>query len=345
MSAAASPPPAALPDAGPPAGGAIRVLLFLAGFTVLLGAISHVALVHSGRFLAFARGGDDAAGQPMRIEATLRALRPGEARIIAVGSSVLFADVDAGRLAERYDLDLLPLSLFGGSSVELAMLSPRLAAARPGAVVFLATVWTFFDHVDWPGLRVYDPRIAASLASGREIVADRQAHASHLLGSLHFLIRHRAALRARMAETTGLRLRTGENFAEEVAARLPPPAARAHREATAADFSCTGVNARALELMARRMREAGITFVLVPTPADSRWDRDETVWLRLDGCLAEIAARTGARLVLRSAPNDFPPSNFENEEHMNAVGRQRFTDRLGLLLQHALAPRSGDAVQ
>ena len=344
MSAAVAQPPAAPPDPRPTAGSATRVLLLLAGFTVALAVASNFALVHCARFLAFARGGDDAAGQPMRIEATLRALRPGEARIIAVGSSVLFTDVDAPRLSESYGLDLLPLSLFGGTTAEMAMLSPWLAEARPRAVVVLATVWTLFDHVDWPAVRVYEPRIAGSLVSGRELVADRQAHASHLLGSLHFVIRHRAALRDRIGEVTRLRFTTAKETAEPIAVRLPP-APRAHREATAADFSCTGVNARALELMARRMREAGVAFVIVPTPADSPRDRDEALWQRLDGCLAGIAGRTGARVVLRPGPDDFPPSDFENEQHMNAGGRQRFTDRLGLLLQHALAPRSGDAVQ
>ena len=343
MSAAVAQPPAAPPDPRATAGGATRALLVLAGFTVALAAASNLALVHSARFLAFARGGDDAAGQPMRIEATLRALRPGEAQIVAVGSSVLFADVDAARLAERYGLFLRPLALFGGTTAEMAMLSPSLAQARPRAVVVLATAWTMFDHVDWPSVRVYDPRIASSLVSGRELLADRQAHASHLLGSFHFVIRHRAALRERIAAAARLRGAPTGEAAERINPRLPP-AVRA-REVTAADFSCTGVNARALELMAGRMREAGVTFVIVPTPADSPWDRDEVLGQRLDGCLAGIAARTGARVVLRPAPGDFPSSDFENEQHMNASGKQRFTDRLGLLLQHALAPRSGDAVQ
>ena len=188
MPAAVAQPPAASPEPRPAAGGAARVLLLLGGFILLLAAASHLALVHSARFLAFARGGDDGAGQPMRIEATLRALRPGEARIIGVGSSVLFADVDASRLAERYGLELLPLSLFGSTTAELAMLSPRVVEARPQAVVVLATVWTLFDHVDWAAVRVYDPPIAAPLVGARQILADRQAHASHLLGSSHFVM-------------------------------------------------------------------------------------------------------------------------------------------------------------
>ena len=207
----------------PRAGGATRVLLILAGFTVALAALSDQALVHSTRFLAFAGQGDDAAGQPMRIEAPLRALRAGEAQIVAVGRSVLFSDVDAARLAERYEIDVRPLPLFGGTTAEMAMLSPLLAEARPRAVVLLATVWTLFDHVDWPEVRVYDPRIAASLVGGRGLVADRQAHASHLLGSFHFVIRHRAALRERLLAAVRARFAPAEEAAERITARLPPP--------------------------------------------------------------------------------------------------------------------------
>jgi hypothetical protein len=51
-------------------------------------------------------------------------------------------------------------------------------------------------------------------------------------------------------------------------------------------------------------------------------------------------------VVPRPPAGDFPPSAFQDRQHMNAAGRQRFTDRVGPLLQQALVrARSRRAVQ
>jgi hypothetical protein len=346
MSLAAATPPEAPPHARRTAESAAVVLLAVFGFAVALAAASHLALVHSRPFLAFCRREGSAATQPLRIEATLRALRPGEAQLIAVGSSVLDSDLDVDRLARRYHLDLRPLPLYGGTTAEMAMLTPRLSSARPEAVVLFTTVWMLFDHVDWPEVRLYDPRIAASLLTWRELVADRQAHASHLLGWFHFVIRHRAALRERLAEAAEARFAPPEQAGGRHRITRIPAAVQARWEAEKQDFTCRSVNARALEIMAGRLRDEDVPLVVVPTPANSVWDGDESLGRRLEDCLAGIAGRTEAIVVPRPPAGDFPPSAFQDRQHMNAAGRQRFTDRVGPLLQQALVrARSRRAVQ
>jgi len=346
MSLAVAKRPEAPPDPRRMAERATVILFALGGFAIAMAAASHLALVHSRAFLAFCQRADGVAAQPLHSEVTLRALRPGEAQLIAVGSSMLDSDLDVDRLARSYRLDVRPLPLFGGTVAELAMLTPRLSRARPQAVVLLTTVWTLFDHVEWPEARLYDPRIAAALLTWRELMADRQAHASHLLGSLHFVIRHRAALRERLAEAALSRLRPDTAGGAARPITRVPANVLARWDAEEQDFTCRSVNARALEIMARRLRDEDVPLIVVPTPANSRWDRDESLWRRLEECLAGIAQRTGAIVVPRPSVGDFAPSEFEDRQHMNAAGRQRFTDRVGPLLQRALArARSGRAVQ
>jgi hypothetical protein len=346
MSLAVTNPPEEHPHLRRTAERATAVLFALAGFAIAFTVASQYALVHNRAFLAFCQRADGVAGEPLRIEATLRALRPGEAQLIAVGSSVLDSDLDVERLAASYHLDVRPLSLSGGTAAEMAMLTPRLSRARPQAVVFLATVWTLFERVEWQEARLYDPRIAASLLSAHELMADRQAHASRLLGSLHFVIRHRAPLRERLAQAALSRLAPGRARGPARPVTQVPAGVRARWEAQERDFTCGGVNAHALELMARRLADEGVPLIVVPTPADSRWDRDESLWRRLDDCLAGIAGRTGAIVLARSSVEDFAPSEFDDAQHMNAAGRRRFTDRVGSLLQPALVRAgSGHAVQ
>ena len=346
MSLAVAKPPEAPPDARRTAERATFVLLAVIGSAVAWTAATHLALVHCRPFLAFCQRANGPSAQHLRIEATLRALRPGEADLIAVGSSLLDRDLDVEHLARSYGLDVRPVPLFGGTMAEMAMLTPQLSRARPRAVVLLVSLGLLLDHVVWPEVRVYDPHIAASLLGGRELMADRQAHASHVLGSLHFVIRHRAALRERLAGAArsrfGLESRQG---GARPSARLPA-AVHARFDARERDLTCASVNARALEIMARRLRHEGVPLIVVPTPGNSPLDRNEALLRRLDQCLDGIGQRTGAIVLPRPAPDDFPATEFEDALHMNDLGRRRFTDRVGLLLQHALARAgSGDALQ
>jgi hypothetical protein len=345
MSLAAAPSPEAPAAPRAHAGSGAAVLLALAAFTLVVAAASHLAIVHSRPLLVSLARTEDVAAQPLHIEATLRAMRPGEAPLVAVGSSVLDTDLDEHRLAGRFGVVVRPLPLYGGTIGEMAMLTPLLVHARPRGVVVTTTVWTLFDHVEWPEARLYDPRIAFELLTWREIVADRQAHGSHLLGSLHFVIRHRAALRERVG-AEALRLLGLAPAPPAPAALHVPAAVRARWEALGQEFTCDGVNARALEVMARRLAEAGIPLFVVPTPANSSRDRDPALWRRLDQCLGQVASRTGAVVLPSPGIDDFPPSDFADSQHMNAGGRARFTDRVGALLQQALARRgAGRAVQ
>ena len=167
---------------------------------------------------------------------------------------MLDRDLDVEHLARSYGLDVRPVPLFGGTMAEMAMLTPQLSRARPRAVVLLVSLGLLLDHVVWPEVRVYDPHIAASLLGGRELMADRQAHASHVLGSLHFVIRHRASLRTRTAEAMHLHL--GATQAEPIPAALPP-AVLAHREADGGRLLVHG-SERARPHSRRRWKSSGL---------------------------------------------------------------------------------------
>src|SRR5687768_2796768 len=132
-----------------PRDGARAVLVKLLAFVLALGAASHAALVTSGRFLAWCEeaAGEDA--QPLRLEATLRRLAPGQFDVLVVGSSVAESHVHPTRLLVRHRVRALALPLHGGTMVDLAMLAPHLVRPRPRAVVVLPTVWTLFDRFEW----------------------------------------------------------------------------------------------------------------------------------------------------------------------------------------------------
>jgi hypothetical protein len=333
MSLAVAKPKEPSPFADPPRETAVGVALRLSAFAVAIILASHLLLVHSRSFLARCQRAEDVASQPLRIEATLRLVEPGQAQVLAVGSSVLVSHVDSGRLA-HYGLDVRVLPLYGSTPVETAMLAPLLARARPRAVVLFTTVWALFDRVVWRDLRVYDPAIAWSLSSARKLLADRQAHASHLLGSLHFAIRHRAALREVIAQ-----------------AFVPAPAAGGPRwpvpeevpalqfgrwQADPGDFTCPSIHTRGIEALARRLDEDGVRLILVPTPGNSRWDRDPSLRRRFEECLADVGRRTGAIAVPGGELPAFGPADFADTQHMNAAGRRRFTDAIAPVLERAL---------
>jgi hypothetical protein len=335
MSAALAPSP--VPEPRAPEGESARgVLLRLGAFVAALGVGSHLLLVGCRPLLSACERRLEPAAQPLRNEAALRLLRPGEAQLLVVGNSVVTSDVDAERLATGFGLDAVPLPLYGASSVDVAMSAPLLARARPRAVVVLVSMWAVLDRVDWSAVRVYDPGLALSLLSWRELLDERQAHAARMLESLHFVVRHREPLRQMAADLLAPRRRravpaSGRREAiEERAARLEESGM------AAATFTCPSLSTRALEAMAGRLGEAGVRTVLVFAPGNRRWNSDPALAARFDECLRGLAARTGSALVAREALPAFTAADFRDPEHMTRAGRERFTDALGARLRALL---------
>ena len=329
------PPPAARPGPPPPR----RVLIGVA-----LAAVSHLGLVHSARFLAFARGGDDAAGQPLRIEATLRALRRRGRASSPSAAACCPTDVDASRLADATGSTSVPLSLFGGTTAELAMLSPR---------------WSRRARRRWWSW----PRSGrcSTTSTGRRCACTTRGSPRHSSAGGSCWPAARLTPRTCWARSisssgtgppaqadwrrTGPLRRGRDGRAGPMPAALPPAALRiggdggrllVHRSERARPRADGAAHEGGGGHVRHRAARPRIRRGIATRPSGAH----------LDGCLAGIAQRHGARLVSSvPGPEDFPSSDFENEQHMNAGGRRRFTDRLGLLLQHALARRSGDAVQ
>jgi hypothetical protein len=339
----------AIPAPAPPAPllprpeAARAVILKLGAFALALAAAAHALLVTSDRFLGWCEEASGEDALPLRQEATLRRLAPGQFDVFFVGSSVAESHVDPMRLALRHRLRALALPMHGGTMVDAAMASPLLVRPRPRAVVVLPTVWTLFDHFDWRDVRVYDPGMAWRIFTLRELLTSPRDHASLLLGASHFVLRHRASLRDTLLET--LRPAGGAPLV------FDPDAAGARRRretrvsAAAGRFRCPSVGSRALVALGARLAESGVATVLVPTPGNTAWDRSPEVVARFDACLADVAARTGATVVARSALPAMGPADFRDRTHLNRQAAQRFTDGLGEALAHIVPPEDGDAVQ
>ena len=234
--------------------------------------------------------------------------------MIAVGSSLLDRDLDAE--SPRSELRARRSSAAAVRRHHRARwrCSPHDSSrARPRAVVLLRrALGLLFDHVVWPEVRVYDPHIAASLLGGRELMADRQAHAVSRAGIAP--LRDPSSRRHCAERLAGGRALSSRAALAEPARRARPlrPSSgrrpRSVRRQGSATSPAASVNARALEIMARRLRQEGVPLIVVPTPANSPLDRNEALLRRLDQCLDGIGQRTGAIVApSRPAPDDFPP--------------------------------------
>ncbi len=342
-----SPEPHEREERAEPADGTAGVFVRLGAFVLAFVLLSHLLLVHSRAFLQLcARLADRGADQALRIEATLRVLESGEVALIVAGSSIVLSHFDHERLAEALALeaeDVLAAPLFSGSGLDIAMMTRDLGRARPAAVLLPVTVWTLFDRLEAEELRVYDPVMALSILSARELLSERQAHASGLLGSLHFAIRHRASLRHMLWTSLGQGRPLG-SVMERAGARLPRGRIRA--TARREQFTCPSVHTRALLEMVRRLEDQGVLLVLVTTPTNGRFDYDPAVRDRLDRCLAGLPVTPGLAVIPRSELPSFGPADFADPLHMNPHGRARFTaavaPRLAVLLGRRKPP---DALQ
>jgi hypothetical protein len=208
-------------------------------------------------------------------------------------------------------------------------------------VAVLATVWTVFDRLAWSEMRAYDPRIAWRTFTATELLRSPAAHASLLLGSSHFVLRHRAAIRDSLigAVLPG----TGRDAIFDPDAAGPRRRRAALAAATREDFRCPAVGTRALAALLQRLAEEGVPTLVVATPGNSEWDRDPEVLARLDACLAAAAAGTGAGLVSRADLPAFSPADFRDQTHLRSPAR--FTKALGPHLARALAPPSPHALR
>ncbi|HEY7410536.1 MAG TPA: hypothetical protein VII13_07350 [Vicinamibacteria bacterium] len=351
MSSPPDPAPAVPPD-DPRAG--TRALLVLTAFTAALLFLTHHALVRSRAFLELCRQHAYSwSNRPLFAEATLRLLDPGQAEVIVVGSSVVESHFDDAMLASALGLapdQVVGLALAAAQTIEPAMMLPQLESRRPRLVVYPATVWILFDRPDFEALRVYDPRVAWSLFRWPELRAGHEAHASKVLGSLHFGIRHRGALRSVIGEVVAEKAGWSEGPPPPVPAEADAVGRRlfARIRARPDQFTCPNVQVRALTLMARRLAAAGILLVIVATPVNNEWDARPALRDRLEACLADVARDTGALLVQRRELPPFGPADFVDSQHLSVAGKRRFTDGLGRLLSVRLGlggVRGPDAVQ
>jgi hypothetical protein len=151
------------------------VLLRLGAFVVLFAATTHLAMVGSPAFLHWC--GEQASrpsDQGLRIETDLRTSGAGEIELMLVGSSVVVSHFDAARLGTVLAIDpdaIVVAPLYGGNGLEIAMMTRLLRRARPVAVVMPVTVWTLFDRFEAEDLRLYDPAMALSIFTPRELLA------------------------------------------------------------------------------------------------------------------------------------------------------------------------------
>jgi hypothetical protein len=326
-----------------PRDSARAILRNLLAFVLALGAATHAALVSSDRFLAWCEeaAGEDA--QPVRLEATLRRLAPGQFDVFVLGSSVAESHVRPTRLLVRHRVRALALPLYGGTMVDLAMLSPHLVRSRPRAVVVLPTVWTLFDRFEWRDLRLYDAGMAWRIFTARELLSSPREHASRLLGASHFVLRHRASLRDSLLEP--LRPPGEPPLVYDLDAVGPRRRRAALEAAGPADFRCPSVGSRALAALGGHLAESGVRTVFVPTPGNAPWDHSPDVVARFDACLAAVAASTGAIVVPRADLPVTGPADFRDRSHLRTAASERFTDALGAVLARVVPPRETDALQ
>jgi hypothetical protein len=311
------------------------LLLGLGAFLLTLFVLSDAVLTHSRSFWRFCkRGGFAGMTAPLVVEASLSLAAPGRSDVIVTGSSVVERDINAAEVAAASHLPvdrLLKLPLFGGSSLEIAMLTRRLVALRPRVVVYLATPWTLQNKIDWDLLRFYDPLVAVDVLSWSEILAEHATHAAGLLSASHVVIRHRSSLRTALFRPLLAATAGGPVHAP----RAREAGRRAWKERYAArrgDFACDNINARSLDAMARRLSDAGISFVVVSTPVSGRWGRDPELVGFVDDCLASRARAQRFVFLSRDTWSKYPPTMFGDYVHMSPEGRDKFSNELGRAL-------------
>ncbi len=323
----------------PSSGSSTRTLVILGVFLLAFSTLSDAALSSSAGFWRAAmRLAEDERSSPLYVDAQLHTWAAGEKKVVVVGSSIVATDINEAELAAKLGLadgEVAKLWMPDGSAVELSMLAPAIARVAPDVVVYLVSIWNFFDTDDVGELRFYDPRVAASLFRPNEILSDIGSHASGLLAWHHLVIRHREYLRRTFirgpleslsdsrAQRRRLQVLRRMAVRERILQRRDP-----RLTAGPEDFDCSGIRTRALSVMGERLERDGVEFVMLRTPTRGRWDYDPVVSARIDACMDELSERKGLGYVPVTAVPEFFPDDFRDPLHMTPDGKVKFTDAL-----------------
>ena len=354
-----------------------RTLLLL-----LLGPALGVALpellVRQGDFLWTSL----AARPEQRGIGLLRLAHPGEFDVVALGSSVAFEAIDEEHLERCLrpaSGRTLNLGMPRNPAVGCAMQLPEVLRLRPRVIVYVASRADLASELDPKLTQTYHPGVAWRLFPLGHFFEHAGWHSDGVLGWLSAIHRHRAGLRS-VAVREQRRPRRGRDQFPVTPAAQRVAAARARASDERHPPSAEGPNVRALGLMARAARDAGVVFVVLQAPTypldrGSSGER-QSFQPELDSLLEQLAegrepgdrapftpagptgfrdaaqpAESESRLARRAGYHHIPAprlgrftsEDFRDATHLSQAGRRRLTEALARELRPLL--EQGHAVQ
>jgi len=315
----------------------LRLILWLSiGPVLALLALDRAVVCWDAHWAWAAREVPPLTLDPYRLEATLRSTPPGRRNVVILGNSVAEMGFDREALESRFRAEGLrfpKLTIGGAPAASFGMLARAVAGLEPRTVVYVAAAPAlrsrdFLDHV-----YSYDVRAAPALFTPAEWLAEPRFHLEGLAGQLHVLARHRRALQrallVRLGRLSweGLRLQ-----AERIRLEHGLEGRDAFQEWVSQEPDrYPNPNTRALAHLARTLRAAGASLVVLDAPVHPilmKLGIRERV-ARYRSLLRELAEAEGfAWLDAEQLPR-LAEHEFLDWIHANDRGRERLTGFLG----------------
>jgi hypothetical protein len=323
----------------------LRLIAILVGGPILvLVAIDRVVVLSNSHWEWVAHEVPPQLLDPYRVEALLRIAEPGAHNVAILGNSTAEEIFDAESLqrgfAER-GLRFHKLTIGGATTLSFGMLAPAVLALDPSAVILMVDVASVRGDEYLDGVPIYDVRAVPELFSATELIAEAGFHLDGLVGQAHVMARHRRAMQRALLVTLGrlswermrLDIMRGQ-WTELLQGERSAPAWAQNRDPT----PYPNPNTRAIELLARRLRERDATFIVMEAPLHPAMAliTGERRRGAFHNTLRALADEHGFAF---QAAEDLPTlgeEHFKDMFHVNESGRSFFTERVTETLRGAL---------
>jgi hypothetical protein len=305
----------------------------IGGPILLLFAVDRAIVLYRPHWEWVARETPPQQLDPYRVEAILRTTEPGPRNVLILGDSTAEAALDTAALDgafARRGLRFKTLSIGNAPTVTFGFLANDLLALRPSAVILVVSPYSLRDRGFYEQIYTYDVRVVPSLFRPREILGHLGFHLRGFLAQTNVLLRHQQALQRAAA------IRLGVDTWRSLQIETLQAGIRAAREkgplftwaVGKAPDSYQNPNMRAVDLLARKLRERGTKLVVVESASHPLTGlfvgakRTAAFRNRLD----TAAKDDGFTFIAAPALPRFTLDDFRDQTHLNEAGRRKFTN-------------------
>lgn len=270
---------------------------------------------------------------PYRVEAVIHSTEPGPKNVFVLGDSVVDSALDVDELNDalaergrRYTV----LRIGGSPTATFGFLANPLLSLEPSAIILTVNGYSLRSKAFTDHIYTYDVHVVRDLFTWREILAEPGFHLAGLAGQANVLLRLRHSLQRAAAVRLGLstwqRVHLEQMRLQMEASQGQGPLRRWIKDHAGDTYP--NPNTRAVALLARKAREAGVKLIVLETPYHPHLAllAGEGRLQAVRALLERMAREEGFTYIRADEMATFGIDDFKDHTHLNEAGRRIFTE-------------------